>query len=60
MSEVYFYANNRRTGHVGEVLSGEAGGSEALRIRATRPKAFAGRIFEVPKSEVRVLRKGAG
>lgn len=55
MNKVYFYANNKRVGLMGEILSGSPPGSEdgTLRIRATDPPAFAGRVFEVPSSEVR-------
>ena len=52
MIEVYFYTNSRRAGHVGKVLSGDG----ILRIRATSPKKFAGRVFEVPRSEVRAFK----
>ena len=52
MIEIYFYTNGRRAGHVGRVLSGD----RMLRIKASSPKKFVGRVFEVPRSEVRAFK----
>lgn len=51
MSEVFFYANGRCTAHRGELLRD----GETARVRVTEPSKFHGTVFEVPRSDVRVL-----
>lgn len=49
--EVFFYANQRGTAHWGEVLGPNDDGT--ARVRAICPKGFEGRVFDVPRSEIR-------
>jgi len=56
VGEIFFYANGKCTAHRGVLLED----GETARVRVTEPTKFYGTVFEVPRSDVRVVRERRG